>query len=160
MLVIDSLFNTMTLFKNIFSTLVVLGVFALHPSMNKGETPITQLQHFVYGNTLNVLTNNSNDKNLIQVKWVCKVPNEKCQSLIVFKDGKQINEIPSKKGNQLLLVYYNNKVIGELPQYKTIANQSHQYSVELLSSNNSLFFKGGITGPSPYYGASVTLASL
>ncbi len=150
----------MALFKNIISSSIILGIFALHPSLNKGDTPITALQHFVYGNSLRVSTNSSIDKRFIEIKWVCKVPNDTCQNLSIFKNGKQINEIPSKEGNQILLVYYNNKLVGELPQNKNTDNQSHQYSIELLSKQNSLFFKGNIQGPTPYHGAPITIASL
>ncbi len=146
--------------NTIFSAIIFSGIFALHPSLNKGDNPITSLQHYVYGNSLNISTNSSIDKNQLEIKWICKVPNDTCQNLIIFKNGKQLNEIPSKKGNQMLLVYYNNKVIGELPQNKNSKNQAHQYRIELLSKDNSLFFKGDIYGPSSYIGASTTFASL
>jgi hypothetical protein len=150
----------MTLFKTIISSTIVFGILALHPSLNKGNSPITQLQHYVYGNSLRVSTNNSIDKKLIKIKWVCKVPNETCKSLIIFRNGQCVNEIPSNRGLQTLVVYYNNKMIGELPQHKKTANQSHQYHIELLSENNSFFSKGEINGPSSYHGASATIATL
>ncbi len=150
----------MTLVKNILSIIVVSGIFALHPSLNKGNTPITYFQHFVYGNTLTVSTNEYIDKNLLQVKWICESKDALCEDVIVFKNGKLINKIPSAKGNQILLVSYNNKIIGEIPQNKTAKDQAHQYSIELLSKENSLFFKGDITGPSSYHGSPVTMASL
>jgi hypothetical protein len=150
----------MTLFKNILSTVLVSSIFALHPSLNKGNTPITYLQHFVYGNSLTVSTNENIDESLIQIKWVCEAKDVLCEDIVVFENGKQINDIPSEKGSQILLVYYNGKMIGEVPQNKTIKNQAHQYNIELLSKNNSLFFKGEITGPSDYHGSPVTIASL
>lgn len=150
----------MTSIKNILSIALVAGIFSLHPSLNKGNTPITYLQHFVYGNSLDISTNNIIDKTLIEVKWVCETQNITCKDLIIFKDGKQINDIPSEQGNQKLIVYYNQNKIGEVPQNKTNKQQSHQYNIELLSKKNSLFFSGEIIGPSPYKGRPTTIASL
>ena len=79
---------------------------------------------------------------------------------MIFKNGKQIKEIPSEKGGQTLVVYYSGKEIGTLPQDKTTSKQSHQYNIELLTKDNSLFFKGEILGPSPYFGTPITFASL
>ena len=146
--------------KNILSITLVAGIFALHPSLNKGNTPITYLQHFVYGNSLAISTNNAIDKNLLEVKWICETQNIACTDLVIFKNGKQINDIPSEKGNQKLVVYYNNTKIGEIPQNKTSKEQAHQYNIELLSKNNSLFFNGEIIGPSPYKGRPTTILSV
>ncbi len=150
----------MTTLKNIISSSVFIAIFALHPSLNKGDNPITSFQHLVYGNSLKISTNKLIDKNLIRVKWVCKTPNDSCKNLLIFEHGEQVNQIPSEKGNQILLVSYNDKVIGELPQKKLTKNQSHQYKIELLGNENSLFFKGNIEGPTPYSGAPVTIATL
>ena len=150
----------MTLFKNILSTILVTGIFALHPSLNKGETPITYLQYFVYGNSLDISTNSAIDKSLLEVKWVCETENVACKDLVIFKNGKQINDIPSAKGDQKLVVFYNENMIGEVPQHKTIEKQAHQYNIELLSKNNSLFFNGEIIGPSPYKGRPTTILSV
>ena len=146
--------------KNILSITLVAGIFALHPSLNKGNTPITYLQHFIYGNSLNISTNASINKKLIEVKWICETKNVSCTDLIIFKNGKQINEVPSEKGNQKLVVYYNNTKIGEISQIKQSKEQSHKYNIELLSKNNSLFFNGEIVGPSPYKGRPTTILSL
>ncbi|PCJ22795.1 MAG: hypothetical protein COA97_12955 [Flavobacteriales bacterium] len=150
----------MTLFKNILSTILITGIFALHPSLNKGETPITYLQYFVYGNSLDISTSNTIDKNLLEIRWMCKTQNIACKDLVIFKNGKIINAIPSEKGNQKLVVYYNHRKVGEIPQNKTIKAQAHQYRIELLSKNNSLFFKGEIIGPSPYKGRPTTILSV
>ncbi len=150
----------MTLFKNTLSIILVLSILALHPSLNKGNTFITDFQHFVYGNSLSVSASENIDKKLLQIKWVCESKDVLCKDVVVYRNGKQINKIPSEKGNQILLVYYNGKMIGEIPQNKRIKNQSHQYSVELLSKNNSLFFKGDIMGPVSYKGYPVVIASL
>lgn len=150
----------MTLIKNILSITLVVGIFALHPSLNKGNTPITYLQHLVYGNSLKISTNTNIDKKLIEIKWICETQNISCADLIIFKNGKQINNIPSEKGNQRLVVYYNNTKIGEIPQTKTSKEQAHKYKIELLSKNNSLFFNGEIIGPSPYKGRPTTILSV
>lgn len=150
----------MTLFKNILSIILVTGIFALHPSLNKGENPITYLQYFVYGNSLKISTNSAIDKNLIEIKWFCETQNITCKDLVIFKDGEQINDIPSEKGNQKLIVYYNQHKIGEVSQHKLIEEQAHQYNIELLSKNNSLFFNGEIAGPSPYKGRATSILSV
>lgn len=150
----------MTLLKTIISSTIILGILALHPSLNKGNSLITQLQHFVHGNSLRVTTNNSIDKKLIQIMWVCKASNDTCTNLLIFKDGKQINKIPSEKGNQTLIISYKGKIIGEVPQNKMAKNQAHKYRIELLAKENSLFFKADIMGPSSFQGASATIASL
>jgi len=150
----------MTSLKNISSIILIIGIFALHPSMNKGDNPITYLQHMVYGNSLNISTNKTIAKEFIEIKWVCETENASCKDLVIFKNGKQINDIPSEKGNQKLVVFYKDDKIGEVPQNKTTSNQAHQYQIELLSKNNSLFFSGEIIGPSPYKGKPTTIASL
>jgi len=145
--------------KNIIFTVLFAGIFALHPSLNKGENPITYLQHLVYGNSLEISTNNSINKNLLEVRWICKTKNLNCKNLIIYKDGIKFNNIPSEKGNQKIVVYYNNKKIGEIPQNKTSKKQSHQYKIELLSKNNFLLFNGEIIGPSPYKTKPATVIS-
>ncbi|MBL4669916.1 MAG: hypothetical protein JKY30_11735 [Flavobacteriales bacterium] len=150
----------MTFFKNILTITVISGIFALHPSLNKGNTPITALQHLVYGNSLNITTNGEIDKNSIEIRWVCETEDIACKNLILYKNGKQTSEIPSVKGTQKLIVVYKGSKIGELPQHKKTKKQAHQYNIELLSKNNSLFFSGEIIGPSPYKGRPTTIASL
>ena len=136
------------------------GIFALHPSLNKGDTPITYFQYYVYGNTLNLSTNSFIDKNLVEVKWECETKNAACKNIVIYQKGKQLNEIPSERGNQKLIVYYNHSKIGEISQNKTTEKQAHQYNIELLAKKNSLFFKGEIIGPSPYTGPSTTKLSV
>jgi hypothetical protein len=150
----------MTLFKTIITSSVIVVITALHPSLNKGDTPITSLQHYIYGNSLRVSTNDSIDKNLIQITWVCQNPNDTAKKLLIFKDGKQLHKIPSKKGTQKLVIYYQGNIIGEVTQYKNEKNQAHQYHINLLAKNNSVFFKGSITGPSSFQSASATRVKL
>ena len=150
----------MTLFKNIASSILVIGIFALHPSLNKGKTPITFFQHLVYGNTLDIATNSSIDQNQLEIRWICETENIACKDLVIFKNGKQISEIPSAKGNQKLVVFYKKNKIGEINQNKSSKYQAHEYNIELLSKNNSLYFNGKIIGPSPYIGKPTTIASI
>jgi len=150
----------MTSLRNIITASVVAGIFSLHPSLNKGDNPITDLQHYVYGNSLNISTNNTINRNLLEIKWLCETNDTPCSDLIIYSKGIQINEIPSVKGNQKLIVSYKNKVIGEIPQSKTSKNQSHDYNINFSADKNTLFFKGEIIGPSPHQGAPVTIASL
>lgn len=150
----------MTYFRNIFISLLIVGIFALHPSLNKGATPFTYLQHVVYGNSLNISTNSAINKNLLEVKWMCETQNITCKDLVIYKNGKQINDIPSERGKQKLIVFYNQNIIGEISQDKTTESQAHQYNIELLSKNESLFFSGEIIGPSPYKGPPTSILSV
>jgi hypothetical protein len=150
----------MTSIKNILSITFAIGIFALHPSLNKGNTPITYLQHIVYGNSLDISTNTGIDKKRLEIRWICETQNIACTELVIFKNGKQINDIPSEKGNQKLVVFYNSTKIGEVSQNKTNSKQAHQYKIELLSKNNSLLFNGEIQGPSPYKGRPKTIISV
>jgi len=150
----------MTYLKNIFVVLSVVGVFALHPSLNKGETPATYLQYLVYGNSLDVLSSNSVDLELLEIKWVCDEADVACSDMIIFKEGKQVNEIPFEKGSQSLVVYYAGNMIGEISQDKVAKKQAHQYKIELLAKDSRLFFNGEIQGPSSYKGPSVTISSV
>lgn len=149
--------------KNIFVLLGVLGIFALHPSLNKKGSPVTYLQYMVYGNSLEVSYNDAIDLSQVQIKWVCETQTAVCNDLIIYENGKQINEIPFEKGNQKLVVYYKDNKIGEIDQNKTSSNQAHQYKIDLLANNNGLFFNGEIIGPSSSKGPSIkipTIASL
>lgn len=150
----------MTLTKNILVFTLFTGVFALHPSLNKGNTPITSFQHFVYGNSLNISTNNSVNRELLAIKWLCETQAEPCTELVIFRNGIQINKIPSVKGNQKLVVFYNNKIVGEIPQHKTKKNQAHDYNLSFSKTNNTLILKGDIIGPSSYSGKPISIASL
>jgi len=150
----------MTIIKNIFTYILVAGIFALHPSLNKGETPITYFQHFVYGNSLKIISNTAIDKNFVEIKWMCETQNITCKDLIIYKNGKQINNIPSERGKQKLMVFYHQNKMGEIPQNKTTEKQANQYIVELFSKNESLFFSGEIIGPSPYKGPPTSILSV
>tara|TARA_B100000809_G_scaffold265146_1_gene323069 strand:+ start:1213 stop:1665 length:453 start_codon:yes stop_codon:yes gene_type:complete len=150
----------MTSIRNIITASIVAGVFALHPSLNKGDTPITDLQHFVYGNVLNISTNNTTNRSLLEVIWLCETNETPCKDLVIFKNGVQINDIPSVKGNQKLVVLYNGELVGEIHQNKSNKNQAHDYNINFSSEENTLFFKGEIVGPSPHQEASIAMASL
>jgi len=150
----------MTSIRNIITTSIVVGVFALHPSLNKGDTPITYLQHFVYGNALNISINNTINRNLLEVKWLCETNETPCNDLVIFKNGTQVNEIPSVKGNQKLIILYNGDLVGEIYQNKTVKNQAHDYNINFSSKDNTIVFKGEIIGPSPQYEGSEIIAAL
>ena len=134
-------------FKNILTAIFVIGIFALHPSLNKGENPITYLHYFVYGNDFNISYNNSIDKDKILIKWACENDNANCKELIIYQNGKKINDIPFEQGNQTLLIYYNNRMIGGLDQNKTNKTQSHQYNINLKAVDELITFNGEIIGP-------------
>ena len=140
--------------------LSVMAVFALHPSLNKGKTPITYFQYLVYGNSLDVVSSSSVDLELLEIRWVCEEADVMCSDMIIFKEGEQVNKIPFEKGNQSLVVYYAGYRVGEISQDKAIKQQSHQYKIELLAKDSRLFFNGEIEGPSPYQGPSITISSV
>lgn len=132
--------------KNILTTIIVIGIFSLHPSLNKG--PISYLHHFVYGNQFSVNVNDV-DPHQISVKWSCENFQSNCKELIIYEKGKMINEIPFEKGVQQLTVYYNDRLIGTLKQHKEDKNQAHRYSFSISSDDEHINFKGEISGPSP-----------
>lgn len=138
----------MTTFKNIFTSIFIIGIFALHPSLNKGKNPITYLHYFVYGNSFN-LTSNDIDRNLLMVKWSCENLPSDCKELVIYEKGKKINDIPFEKGNQQLAVYYNNRLIGTIRQNKKIKAQSHNYKLSVVAKEENIEFKAEIIGPSP-----------
>jgi len=123
--------------KNIICYVTFFSVFILHPSLNRGENLITHLQYLVYGNSIDLSYDDSIDKNEIDVK---------------------VNKIPFEVGNQKLVVYYKNRMIGTLTQNKSIRKQAHQYSIRLkYKERNALIFNGKITGPSPGYASNESL---
>mgnify|MGYP007043492767 CR=1 FL=1 len=144
----------MSILKNILTITVVAGILVLHPSLNKGDTPISFLQHLVYGNTLTLDLSSSIDSKAMRVVWVNETLNAE---LVVFEKGEMINEVPSEIGNQKLLVYYFDSYIGEIQQEKTKKYQAHQYHVKLSSKNNTVFFNGEIEGPVSYKSPSITI---
>ena len=139
----------MTTFKNTLTTLLVAGIFALHPSLNKGKTPITYLHYFVYGNSIKLDYNTSINKEKIFIKWACEDKNLECNELIIYDKGEKVNEIPFEKGNQKLEVYYNHILIGTLNQNKLVKAQAHNYNIKIDFNNHLISFKGEIIGPSP-----------
>lgn len=137
----------MTSLKNILTAVFVIGIFALHPSLNKGESPITYLHYFVYGNDFNLSYSGDIDKEKVMVKWVCENTNANCKELVIYKNGKKINDIPFEKGNQALSIYYNNRLVGTIHQEKTNKIQAHQYKVSLKAASNLILLDGEIIGP-------------
>jgi len=135
--------------KNIFVACIVFIILALHPSLNKGKSPITYLQYLVYGNAVNVSYNKLINKNKITVEWECENRGIDCVELTIIKGGKQINNIPFKRGNQKLVVYYNGLLVGTLRQYKNYDKQANKYDLTFSSNLKTLTFKGNIEGPSP-----------
>lgn len=134
-------------FKNILTAVFVIGIFALHPSLNKGENPITYLHYFVYGNDFNLSYNNSIDKNKVLIKWACENDNVNCKELVIYQNCKKINDIPFENGNQALLVYYNNRIVGVLNQNKIIKTQAHQYKINLQANSELITLNAEIIGP-------------
>lgn len=135
----------MNLVKNILLYTCISAIFVLHPGLNKGDNIITEIQHYVYGNSLELLVNSEINKNQLQVVWES---DQYYPITVIYKDGKELNKIPSVTGEQKIVVYYNNKVIGKIEHYKPIKNQAHKYNLSINSKNQAIFFKGEILGPS------------
>ena len=147
----------MSILKNILTISVVAGIFILHPSLNKGDNPISYLQYLVYGNSLTLDLNSSIKKEALKILWINQ---DASQELVVFEKGQILNEVPSEIGNQKLLVYYFDSYIGEIQQEKTKKFQAHQYHIKLSSKNNTVFFNGEIEGPASYKSPSVTIPNM
>ena len=151
----------MTSIKNILTVVFVFGIFALHPSLNKGESPITYLHYFVYGNDFNLSYNNDIDKDKIMIKWACENDNANCKELVIYQNGQKINDIPFESGNQALIVYYNKRRIGGIKQNKANKTQAHQYKINLHAASDLITFNGEIIGPaSNKISQSVSIADL
>jgi len=147
--------------KNILTAVFIISIFALHPSLNKGKSPITYLHYFVYGNDLHISYNSSIDKEKVFIKWACEDESIDCNELVIFENGKQINNIPFEKGKQKLVVYYNNTLIGSLNQNKAAKTHAHQYNIQLKAIADILTFNGEIIGPaSSKISGSVSIAEL
>lgn len=125
----------------------------MHPSLNKENSPIAYLQYLAYGNSFTIDLSPSIDNEQIEVFWT----NEQDEEVVVFEKGKKVNEIPSKKGSQKIVVYYLGNYIGEMEQYKDKEYQAHQYRIKLSSKNNTVFFNGEIEGPASYKSPAVTI---
>ena len=143
----------MSILKNILTISVVAGIIVLHPSLNKEDSPIAYLQYLAYGNSFTIDLSPSIDKKEIEVFW----SDEKDEEVVVFKNGKKVNEIPFEKGSQKLLVYYMGSYVGEMEQFKVEKYQAHQYRIKLSSKNNTVFFNGEIDGPASYKSPAITI---
>lgn len=135
--------------KNIFVSLLVVTIFSLHPSLNKGDSPITALHYYVFGNHFDLSFKNLANHKAIKVKWSCESNDADCQELVIYQNGKTLNEIPFEKGPQRLTVYYNNELIGTLDQNKLKKAQAHNYRIKVIEEDNRIKCMGEIEGPSP-----------
>jgi len=129
----------MNLFKNISIFIIVTGILALHPSLNRGKNAITHLQYLVYGNSVHLSCDESIKRDKVTVKWECEHEHIDCVELTIIKNG------------QKLAIYYDNKIIGTLYQNKLASNQAHQYTINVTSIVDTVSFEGSIAGPSPSY---------
>lgn len=130
------------------TTVFVIAIFALHPSLNKGKNPITYLHYFVYGNTFNITTDDI-DRSELTIKWSCEDTTNDCKELVIYTNGKKINDIPFEKGNQQLAVYFKSRLIGTISQNKKLKAQAHNYKLSIKAKNEIIQFEGEIVGPSP-----------
>ena len=85
----------MNYFKNIFVGLGVISIFVLHPSLNKGDSPITYLQYLVYGNSLNISSNDAVDLKALEIKSAKSFSNSFIDGLKTFA---RFSEIKAENG--------------------------------------------------------------
>lgn len=136
----------MITFKNILTAFLLTGIFSLHPSLNKG--PLSYLHYLVYGNHVNLSVKDV-DSNRLSIKWSCNNDQSSCKELVIIENGKLINEIPFEAGDQQIAVYYNDRLVGVLKQFKAQKKQAHHYSFRVSSDEDHINFSGEISGPSP-----------
>lgn len=147
----------MNIVKNILLYSCISAIFVLHPGLNKGNNFITELQYYVYGNSLELLINSEINTNRLSVVWKSV---EDDSEVIIYTNGEEINKIPSITGKQKIIVYYNNRAIGKIDHYTTLKNQAHKYHLSIHSKNQDIFFKGEIIGPSAFKSPATTTLSL
>ena len=92
----------MTVFKNIISTLIVAGIFALHPSLNNENSAFATLQHFFYENSQIIFTEKPIDKKGTKLKIASKNPvNSFKKLLFIKKRGSDLKNLSSINQNHL-----------------------------------------------------------
>lgn len=150
----------MNIVKNILLYTCISSIFVLHPGLNKGNNFITELQYFIFGNSMELLINSEINTNKLSIVWQSVEENSE---VIIYRLGEEINKIPSATGEQKLVVYYNNRIIGKINHYKSTKNQAHKYLLSINSKSDAVFFKGEVIGPSAFKSPATTtlpLASL
>jgi hypothetical protein len=124
------------------------------------------LNYIFHDNQLNVSCSNNLDENKIVIMFENEIAliqnrdSEKARRLLIlnkraytlmrdtiFKNGKQVMNIPYDYGKQRLAVYYNNKFIGELSHWQTNHYHVHDYTVEIKEHKGIVVCTGKISGP-------------
>ena len=157
MLILQNDLLKMNTLRNILTYSCIIGIFALHPGLNKGDNFITDLQYHVYGNSLELLLNSEINPNHVSIVWKSAEDNSE---VMIYQNGKELNKIPSITGKQKIMVYYNYRAIGKIDHYRTQKNQAHKYYLSINAKNKDIFFKGEITGPSAFKSPAITTLSL
>ena len=141
--------NIIRIQPNIFVSILVVSIFSLHPSLNKGDSPIIMLHYYVYGNNFDLSLSDVEDQNAVKVRWSCENNDGDSKDLIIYENGKVINDIPFEKGAQRLTVYYNDQLIGTLDQDKLKKLHAHQYKIRVSADEDKIKCVGNIYGPAP-----------
>ena len=81
-------------------------------------------------------------KRLLQIKYPPKLMRD-----TIFKNGKQVMDIPYDYGKQRLAIYYDNNFIGELGHWQTNHYHVHDYSIRLRRHKGIVSLGGKISGP-------------
>jgi len=79
--------------------------------------------------------------------WACENLEADCLETVIYKNGEKLNDVPHEKGRQQLIVYYKNKKVGVLNQYKKTEVQSHAYSINVSNIVDAILIKGEVIGP-------------
>jgi hypothetical protein len=137
----------------------------LHPSFNGSGKAVNYLHYLVWGNQLNVSSSNKLDQRKIKIEFENEIailqiknPEEAAYLIasdtrnklirkVIYKNGKQLCDIPYDYGKQRLNVYYDNVKIGSLGHWRTNGYHVHTYTINLVKKNGKISIKGSIKGP-------------
>jgi hypothetical protein len=140
--------------------LIIISV-CLIPALNGKNKIISYIQYFVYGNVIDIHTDDNLDINKVTLVFknekqltIDRIPSyqdrnpyNKAMNVVIFKEGKQIQNIPYDYGKQDVQILYNNIEIGRLGHWQTNKYYSHRYYIHIFYENQKISFTGKIKGP-------------
>lgn len=143
---------------------ITLIYFSL-PFFNGSNRYFNYLNYIFWGNQLDVSCTEDLNKNNIAIIFENEIAliqnrdNERAIRLLhskhppklirdtIFKNGKQLMDIPYDYGKQRLAVYYNNEFIGDLGHWQTNHYHVHDYTIRLKGYKGIITLNGKIAGP-------------
>lgn len=157
-----------SIYKYLIGGLILIStpiIILSHPSFGYQQKVMVALQYFIWGNSLNVSCSGNLELSKIKVvfendlamteysnpaeveRMLENIQTQKVIRETVYQNGKQLMDIPYDQGKQRLMVFYNNKLIGELYHWQTSYHHVHVYNIELVKINNTIKLKAEILGP-------------